>query len=50
MALVKGVIDSNKSILVRVHALDLLSDVLGDQSSNRSGSELSTAMEYYSFK
>ena len=45
MALVKGVIDSNKSVLVRVHALDLLSDVLGDQYSNRSGSELSTAME-----
>ena len=45
MALVKGVIDSNKSVLVRVHALDLLSDVLGDQSSNRSGSELSIAME-----
>jgi 3,4-dihydroxy 2-butanone 4-phosphate synthase/GTP cyclohydrolase II len=45
MALVKGVIDSNSSILVRVHALDLLSDVLGDQYSNRNGSELSTAME-----
>ena len=45
MALVKGVIDNDKPILVRVHALDLLSDVLGDQSSNRSGSELSRAME-----
>jgi len=45
MALVKGVIDSNSSVLVRVHALDLLSDVLGDQYSNRNGSELSTAME-----
>ena len=45
MALVKGVIDTNKPVLVRVHALDLLSDVLGDQYSNRSGSELSKAME-----
>ena len=50
MALVKGVIDSNKSVLVRVHALDLLSDVLGDQYSNRSGSELSKAMETIAFK
>ena len=31
--------------MVRVHALDLLSDVLGNQTSDRSGSELSTAME-----
>ena len=45
MALVKGEIEINKPTLVRVHALDLLSDVLGDQSSDRSGSELSKAME-----
>ena len=45
IALVKGIINDNDTILVRVHALDLLSDVLGDQSSNRNGSELSTAME-----
>ena len=45
MALVKGIIDTNSAVLVRVHALDLLSDVLGDQYSNRSGSELSRAME-----
>ena len=45
MALVKGVIDPNNEVLVRVHALDLLSDVLGDQDSDRSGSELSKAME-----
>ena len=44
IALVKGIIDSNDTILVRVHALDLFSDVLGDQSSDRSGSELSKAM------
>ena len=45
MALIKGVIENDKPVLVRVHALDLLSDVLGNQSSNRSGSELSRAME-----
>jgi 3,4-dihydroxy 2-butanone 4-phosphate synthase / GTP cyclohydrolase II len=45
MALVKGIINTNNTILVRVHALDLLSDVLGDQSSNRDGSELSIAMD-----
>jgi 3,4-dihydroxy 2-butanone 4-phosphate synthase/GTP cyclohydrolase II len=44
MALVKGIIDSNETILVRVHALDLFSDVLGEQSNNRDGSELSLAM------
>ncbi len=45
IALVKGVINKKNTILVRVHALDLLSDVLGDQSSHRTGSELSSAME-----
>jgi len=45
IALVKGVINPNKTILVRVHALDLLSDVLGKQSTERNGSELSSAME-----
>jgi 3,4-dihydroxy 2-butanone 4-phosphate synthase/GTP cyclohydrolase II len=44
MALVKGIIDSNETILVRVHALDLFSDVLGEQSNSRDGSELSLAM------
>ena len=45
IALVKGIINPNKTILVRVHALDLLSDVLGNQSTDRNGSELSSAME-----
>ena len=44
IALVKGVINSEDTILVRVHALDLFSDVLGDASSDRNGSELSIAM------
>ena len=45
IALVKGIINPNNTILVRVHALDLLSDVLGKQSADRNGSELSSAME-----
>ena len=45
IALVKGIINPNETILVRVHALDLLSDVLGKQSTDRNGSELSSAME-----
>ena len=45
IALVKGIINPNNTILVRVHALDLLSDVLGKQTADRNGSELSSAME-----
>ena len=45
IALVKGVINKKETIFVRVHALDLLSDVLGNQTTDRNGSELSTAME-----
>ena len=45
IALVKGIINKKDNVLVRVHALDLLSDVLGNQSTDRNGSELSTAME-----
>ena len=45
IALVKGIINPKETILVRVHALDLLSDVLGKQSTERNGSELSSAME-----
>ena len=45
IALVKGIINSDETILVRVHALDLLSDVLGNKSTDRDGSELSSAME-----
>ena len=45
IALVKGIINKKDNVLVRVHALDLLSDVLGNQSTNRNGSELSIAME-----
>jgi len=45
IALVKGIINPDETVLVRVHALDLLSDVLGNQATDRNGSELSCAME-----
>ena len=45
IALVKGIINPNKTILVRVHALDLLSDVLGIRTTDRNGSELCSAIE-----
>ena len=45
IALVKGIINKKDNIFVRVHALDLLSDVLGNQSNERNGSELSIAMK-----
>ena len=45
IALIKGIINKKDTILVRVHALDLLSDVLGNQTTDRNGSELSIAME-----
>ena len=41
----KGIISKKETVLVRVHALDLLSDVLGNQTTDRNGSELSTAMK-----
>ena len=45
IALVKGIINNTDTVLVRVHAIDLLSDVLGKQSTERNGSELSKAMK-----
>jgi 3,4-dihydroxy 2-butanone 4-phosphate synthase/GTP cyclohydrolase II len=44
IALVKGDISSGKSVLVRMHALDLMADLLGEVSEKRAGDELSTAM------
>ncbi|MGB1863382.1 MAG: 3,4-dihydroxy-2-butanone-4-phosphate synthase [Candidatus Puniceispirillum sp.] len=44
IALVKGDISGDDPILVRMHALDLMSDVLGESSSFRNGRELETAM------
>ena len=44
IALVKGDISSGKSVLVRMHALDLMADLLGEVSEKRAGDELATAM------
>lgn len=45
IALVKGKIESNSSTLVRMHSLNLLQDMLGDNHSSNS-SHLQPAMEY----
>jgi 3,4-dihydroxy 2-butanone 4-phosphate synthase/GTP cyclohydrolase II len=44
IALVKGDISGDEPILVRMHALDLMSDVLDESSPFRNGRELETAM------
>lgn len=44
IALVKGRIDSSQPVLVRMHAFDILSDVLGNRSSGKAG-DLRQAME-----
>ncbi len=37
MALVKGEIDSNKPVLVRMHHLNIFSDVLDDKKNDKAG-------------
>jgi 3,4-dihydroxy 2-butanone 4-phosphate synthase/GTP cyclohydrolase II len=44
IALVKGDISTGDPILVRMHALDLMADLLGAVSEKRAGDELATAM------
>ena len=44
IALVKGDISGDEPIIVRMHALDLMSDVLDESSPFRNGRELETAM------
>jgi 3,4-dihydroxy 2-butanone 4-phosphate synthase / GTP cyclohydrolase II len=44
IALVKGEIGGDAPVMVRVHALDILDDVLGDKGSGKAG-ELHAAME-----
>ena len=44
IALVKGDISAGDPILVRMHALDLMADLLGEVSEKRAGDELTTAM------
>ena len=44
IVLVKGDISSGDPVLVRMHALDLMADLLGEVSDKREGDELTTAM------
>ena len=44
IAQVKGDISSGDSVLVRMHALDLMADLLGEVSDKRAGDELTKAM------
>jgi 3,4-dihydroxy 2-butanone 4-phosphate synthase/GTP cyclohydrolase II len=44
IALIKGDITGETPILVRMHSLNVMEDVLGDQSGSRGGGELQSAM------
>lgn len=44
IALIKGDITTREPVLVRMHALNVMEDVLGDQSGLRGGGEVQTAM------
>ena len=44
IALVKGDISADAPVLVRMHALDLMADLLGEVSEKRAGNELAAAM------
>lgn len=46
IALIKGDITGKTPILVRMHSLNVMEDVLGDQSGSRGGGELQSAMRY----
>ena len=45
IALVKGDISRAEPVLVRMHALDLMADLLGEVSEKRAGNELAAAMQ-----
>ena len=45
VALIKGDISTPEPVLVRMHRLDLMSDVIGELSDQRSGRELDMAMK-----
>lgn len=45
LALVKGDLSSESPVLVRMHGMNILTDVLGETSSGRTGSEIQAAME-----
>jgi 3,4-dihydroxy 2-butanone 4-phosphate synthase/GTP cyclohydrolase II len=44
IVLIKGDISSGDPVMVRMHALDLMADLLGEVSEKREGDELATAM------
>jgi 3,4-dihydroxy 2-butanone 4-phosphate synthase/GTP cyclohydrolase II len=44
IVLIKGDISDDAPVLVRMHALDLMADLLGEVSEKRAGDELATAM------
>ena len=46
IALIKGDITGETPILVRMHSLNIMEDVLGDQSGSRGGGELQSAMRH----
>ena len=50
IALIKGDITGETPILVRMHSLNVMEDVLGDQSGSRGGGELQSAMRYIADK
>ncbi len=45
VALIKGDISTDDPLLVRMHRVDLLTDLLGQVSEKRSGNELNAAMQ-----
>ncbi len=45
IALVKGDISGDTPVLVRMHALDLMADLLGEVSEKRAGNELASGMQ-----
>ena len=45
VVLIKGDISTNEPVLVRMHRVDLLTDLLGQVSEKRSGNELNAAMQ-----
>jgi len=45
IALIKGDISAGDPVLVRMHALDLMADLLGEVSERRAGDELESAMK-----
>ena len=42
---IKGDISTSEPVLVRMHRLDMMSDVIGEVSDNRTGHELESAMK-----